>query len=757
MADMKYESDVQKYLDIQSQYTVEFTKWENRVTKILKRYRDDTRSASGNETAKFNILWSNVQTLKPAVYARMPKADVSRRFVDNDPVARVAALLLERALNYEIEHFSDFRSCVDHSVEDRFLGGRGVGWVRYEPHIETVEPDTEITDDASSQAAELNEGKEGEPDEKIAWECSPTDYVHWKDFGHNAARTWEEVNQVWRWVYMSEASFNKRFPKFKGKVPFDSAPDQLNKYTQQSAPHKDKAKVCELWDMETGKVCWFAKNYPKMLDKVDDPLDLEGFFPCAKPLYATTTSDSLVPVPDFVLYQDQANELDILSDRIDGLIKALRVRGIYDSSVPELQRLLTEGDNNTLVPTDKWAVFSEKGGLKGTIDLLPLDMIAGALLQCYNAQTNVKGQIYEITGISDIIRGESVASETATAQQIKGQWAGLRLKSMQDGVALFASHLIQLKAQVICDKYQPETILSYAAATQLSAADQALIPKALELLKNDPLCTFRIEVEADSLVMLDEAQDKADRVEFTKAMAQLLPQAVAAGAQVPEMVPFILGGIQYFVGGFKQARTLEGTLDQALEALKAKQAQNAANPQPTKEQMEAQAESQKVQAQGQVDAQLTQIKTKSAETIAGITAQANIAIEKMRTDHQSQLRAAEITAEQNFERWKEQLDNATKIQIARISAGTDAGNPEDQAASQAAAQEIISALGNHMQAIQQHLDATLQTQAAIHQDAMGRMGETIKALSAPKRVVRGQDGRIAGIEPVMQPGTQTVQ
>jgi hypothetical protein len=58
---------------------------------------------------------------------------------------------------------------------------------------------------------------------------------------------------------------------------------------------------------------------PQIIDARDDPLGLEGFFPCPKPLYATTTSDTLVPVPDFVLYQDQAMELDILSDRIDGL------------------------------------------------------------------------------------------------------------------------------------------------------------------------------------------------------------------------------------------------------------------------------------------------------------------------------------------------------------------------------------------------------------------------------------------------------
>ena len=113
---------VQKWLNVISQYDNEFKKWEARTNKIVRRYRDDNRNQNTNETAKFNILWSNVQTLIPAVYARLPKADVSRRFGDNDPVARVASQLIERALDFEIEHYTDFRSTMRHAVEDRFLG-----------------------------------------------------------------------------------------------------------------------------------------------------------------------------------------------------------------------------------------------------------------------------------------------------------------------------------------------------------------------------------------------------------------------------------------------------------------------------------------------------------------------------------------------------------------------------------------------------------------------------------------------------------
>jgi len=384
---------LQKLLHNVAAYDNDFKKWEARAQKIIKRYRDDNRSQNTNETAKFNILWSNVQTLIPAVYARLPKADVSRRFGDNDQVGRVASLLIERALDYEIEHYPDFRSTMKHCVEDRFLGGRGTSWVRYEPHVQAIdmpEDGLEVTEDIDEPETGNQALAGEEPMEQIEYECAPVDYVHWKDFGHAVARTWEEVTAVWRWVYMTREALIERFGEEVGsKIPFDAGPDTLKQYGQSTKEHT-RAKICEYWDKETGKVYWFSKSMPNIIDERDDPLELEGFFPCPKPLFATMTSDTLVPVPDFVLYQDQANELDILSDRIDGLVKALRVRGVYDASQPALQRLMTEGENNALLPVDTWLAFGEKGGLKGAIDFLPIDMIAQTLIQCYQARTEIK-------------------------------------------------------------------------------------------------------------------------------------------------------------------------------------------------------------------------------------------------------------------------------------------------------------------------------------------------------------------------------
>ena len=740
--DERVSQELEKYLRAVGTYENEFAKWQARVKKLVKRYRDDTRGSGGNETAKFNILWSNVQTLIPAVYAKLPKADVQRRFGDNDPVGRVASRLIERAVDFEIEHYSDFRSTMKYDVEDRFLGGRGTSWVRYEPHVAPIG----VEDDGLSITSDIEAGEGAPPPlEQVEYERAPVDYVHWKDFGHSQGRTWEEVGQVWRWVYMTREAIVERFGEEMARtIPTDQGPETLNAY-RDSKRQYNLAKICELWDKETLKVYWFCKGMPHFIDVREDPLGVEGFFPCPKPLYATTTSDNLVPVPDFVLYQDQAMELDILSDRIDGLVKALRVRGVYDASQPALQRLMTEGDNNALIPVDKWAAFGEKGGLKGSIDLLPLDTIAQALLQCYQARADIKGQIYEITGISDIIRGQSMASETATAQQIKGQYAGLRLRSMQEDVALYATEVIRLKAQVMCLHYQPQTILAYAAAEQMSDADKALIPQALQLIRDKPLRNFRIDIAADSLVQIDEAQEKQDRMQFLQAFGGFLQQALPVGQASPELIPVMMDLLKYGVQAFKAARPLEGSIDAAVEQLKMAAQQPRENPEAQRAQMVAQAE----QAKAQMMMQVEQAKLQQASQVEAMKAQNDQQLESLKQQFEAQLAQQKIVAEQQMAKYKADLDAATKIMVARISAnpGLDIPALEQQ---QAVTERVMQDMGGEVRQAMQNLVALYGQMASSNDENMRGVRSALSTLTAPKRIIRGPDGRAVGVEAVQQ-------
>ena len=563
-----------------SLYEREFKKWESRVKKILKRYTDAMRDGRhGYTEARFNILWSNVQVLKEATYNRKPKPDVSRRYRDQDPVGRVASLILERCLEYEIDHYTDFDATLTETILDRFLGGRGTAWVRYEPHFKAAQQSmpqsgTQITEDTD------------EPDEQIDYECTPVDYVHWQDFGHSVGRTWEEVTAVWRRVYLDRDACVDRFgEEIGGKIPLDSSPKNADgSKLAEEGEEGAKATIYEIWDNRTQTAIWLSKASKQILDERPDPLGLEGFFPCPKPLYATLTSDSLVPVPDFAMYQDQADELDILCDRIDGLVKALAVKGVYNAEIPELRRLLSEADNNTLIPVANWQAFAEKNGLDGAIDLIDIEPIAKALIDAYQAMDQVKSQVYELTGLADIMRGASDPNETLGAQELKAQYGSLRLKAYQKQVAQFADSIIKMKAQIICGKYAPQTIVQMAAVDQLAPADVQYVQPALQLLLGDrllnpdadvpnPLRQFRIEVSADSMVAIDENAEKQARVEFLTSTGTFLKEAAAVGAQAPEIVPLLMEMLKFGVTGFKVGKAIEGQFDETAERLKASAAQ----------------------------------------------------------------------------------------------------------------------------------------------------------------------------------------
>ena len=739
MAEKIKDPGVQRYLDVMSTYDREFKRWEGRVEKIIKRYRDDRMQTTSQ--SHYNILWSNVQTLKAATFSRMPKADVSRRFKDNDPVGRVASMLLERALDFEITHSNDFEETLTACVYDRFLGGRGSSWIRYEPVIETME---------SESVESISEDDIDDRDnEYLDIETTPVDYVHWKDFGHEVARSWDEVTMVWRKVYMTRSMLRDRFPDWADKIPLDSSPDD-QKMKQTEGVGK-RALIVELWNKETKKVCWLSISLGKVIDERDDPLGIEGFWPCPKPLFATMTNETLVPVPDFTLYQDQAGELDVLTDRIQGLINALKVRGVYDASTPELARLFTEGDNNTLIPVKNYSSFSEKGGMNGAVSLVDIRPIAEALGQAYQAMGQVKQQIYDITGISDIIRGASVASETATAQQIKGQYATLRLKTFQDDVAKFASAILKIKAQIICQHFQPETIVKIGGAAQMSPTDQQMIPQAIELLKNNPMRTFRVEVLADSMLLADEQQEKADRVEFLQATGSFIEKAVQGAQAAPQLTPLLMDLLKFGVTGFRVGRSLEGEFDALADQQKEDAKQKQANPQPPapnpdvikaqSEQQKAQADMQMAQAKMQQEAQLEQVKLQLAQQEATT---------------KSQMEAQRL----EFEKWKTQLDNDTKVLIAELGSKTDLhktalninASKDQETLTEvsnegieqptSALQGLVDSINNNMQMLvsvnQQHnMDLAMQQQQA-HQ-------ALIEQMTKPKQVIRDANGKIAGV------------
>ena len=749
----------EKWYNTIASYERTFKKWEGRADKILKRYRDDSRTQN-NPNARFNILYSNVQTVIPAIFARLPRPDVSRRFRDNDPVGRVASMMLERALEFELEHYTDYKSAMDSAVFDRMIGGRGTCWVRYEPHIvadekNAPEDGVQITEDID-EADESQEGLENENQERIEYECAPIDYVHWRDFGHSVGRTWEEVTAVWRKVYMNRDALVERFGEELGyEIPLDTTPKDSKTYAQQQDMAM-QAVVYEIWDKETGTALWISKSLGKILDERPDPLQLENFWPCPKPLYSNLTTENLEPIPDFTMYQDQARELDTLADRIDGLINALKVRGVYDASEPALQRLFSEGENNTLIPVNNWMAFAEKQGMKGALDLVDIAPFAVGLEQCYRAMEQVKAQIYEIMGIADIQRGQTDPNETLGAQIIKSNNAAGRLKTMQNHVVQFATMLLNIKAQIICNHFSDETILKISGAAQLSPQDQALVPQALQLLKDESAKNFRIEVTSDSMIYQDEQQEKANRVEFLTAVSQFVQTALPVGQAVPELVPLFMEMLKFGVTAFKAGKQIEGLIDETADKFREQARAQEGQPKPPtpevqKLQMQAQLEQQKMQSQAQLKQMEFdfQVQTERAkQEYQSQETQLRMQMEEqrnaMQAENQIRIKQMEIDAQTQKDVLLSYLDNATKIETARISAGYDTG---DQAyIENVEAARIMQDTMGYSDMRNHPLQPVVENMNQTNQQMTQMLAMLIDKLNQPKQVVRDQNGKIIGVQ-----------
>lgn len=680
---------IAKWLAEVDLYDRETQAWAERRKKIVRRYKDD-RSPRESKVARFNVLWSNTQTLLPTLYARNPKPDVQRRFKDADPVGRSAADVLERAVSFFC-NTDRFGSSMRQSVLDYLLAGRGTVWVRYVPHMQPV-AGVEVTDD--EDAPEVLEREDVE-----------VDFVHAEDFGHNVSRTWEEVWCVWRIAYLTRAECVQRFGEERGnKPPLDCKGDYGSK--SKTSPADDgvdaKSSIYELWDRKRQCAVWFHRDVPEALDYREDPLALHDFFPCPKPLLANCANDSTIPVPDFAQYQDQADELDTITARIASIKRALKVAGVYDASAPGIDRLLSEGVENKLIPVDNWAVFAEKGGIGGAISLLPLKDIVAALTALYEARQQVKNDLYEITGIADIVRGNTQAEETATAQLIKSQFATTRISDRQRDVQRFVRETIRIMSDIICGHFQAQSIREISGVQLFSEADKQLLAskqppqippdmtpdqfrtvmqapsweKVIGLLRDKPLRSFRVDIETDSIIKSDEEAEKASRIEFLKAAGGFLNQAASVGAQQPELVPLLSQMLMFGVRAFPVGKELEGAFDAAIAALE-KQA-SSGQPKPNPEVMKAQAEMQLAREKAQLDAQVAQAQQQAqAKQSAQENAMENQReIAKLAMEERLQMQRIQLQAEASIR--VAHIEAAAKIEVARITTAISDGQQAEQ-------------------------------------------------------------------------------
>ncbi len=579
--------------------------WDKRISKaekfleksrehgrnVYRRYKDD-REDDVIGMKRVNIFYANVNTIKESLFNSLPKPDVSRLHKGDyeDDAARVAALVLQRGLTYEINCAKSFEAAIKYAILDRLVPGIGQVWLRF------AEPESIFID-----------------------------VLYWEDFLYGPARCWDLVPWVGRRIDLSKQDFIDTY----GQDAFNQA-SQVKDTSNITAKEISDGKYCvyEIWEKKTKKVFHVVKGAERPIKELDDPYGLPDFFPCPCPLIANITTSEFLPVTDYHLAQDQYNELDVLYARMSLISKAVKVAGVYDASATGIKSML-EGQENMLIPVENWAMYAEGGGAKGLIDWYPIEQVVGVFESLSTQYGMIKATLYEVTGMSDIMRGASNQYETAAAQEIKAQFASVRMNGYQRDVSQFVKGILNIMGQLMCNLYSNEKFQQIVGA--LNQADMQLIPMAEQVLRSPEMRKYKVDIEADSLTQSDWALEKGQRMELIGYISQLLTSAVPAIKETPELGSLLLSMIKFGVAGFKGAAEIEGILDQQLSLMLA--AANDPNQQqekpPSPEEVKAQAEQQKLQGEMQLKTQESNGKMQ----IEQMQAQADIAVQNKKLEN----------------------------------------------------------------------------------------------------------------------------
>jgi hypothetical protein len=557
-------------------------KWHTRAKTIERKYllgdQDNTSGGSsavglGRDVSRFPLFWSNVQTVLAAMYGQIPKVDVDRANLDpGDDVARVAALILERIFQFEADDLENSPYYViQDCILDRLVAGLGVSWARYEFKSEEFTMPGVLDDAGQALMIPI-----------ITEERAPLDYVRWADFLYSPCKRWQERRWVARRVPMTADALRKRFGEAAQGVPMALKSTATTRAAGDDDPLRalteDMADVWEIWCGTTRWAYWYVQGLDRLLDAKQDPLQLQDFFPVRRPLCATTLTKAYIPKPDYDYARSQYDELDMIAVRTGLLTDALKLVGVYDKAAEGVQRMLNQAAMNQLIPVDNWAMFAEKGGIKGQVDWMPLDMVVSALTYLTQRKQTLSQEIFELLGISDIQRGMAQTKETATTQRLKAQFGSARGARGSEEVARFVTDNYRMRAEIICKHWQPQTIMETSQIDK--TADKQFAQQAVQMLKSDPSVAMRVKISADNVTAPDWELEKGQRVEFLTAVSGFIQASMPLVQQSPSSGPFIIQMLQWTASGFKAGKQIEGVLDQALAAMQADKAKPPPPPPP---------------------------------------------------------------------------------------------------------------------------------------------------------------------------------
>lgn len=431
-----------------------FREWQATCQTIDEIYNLDGNGYGGTRAdldgygwrdAELDLFWASYEILKPAVYARPPQPVVAPLFKDGRQLHNTTAELLERCA-VSVFKRTDINDVMLHIRDDVIFTGRGVPWLRYEA---------------------------GGKDHSVCVEHKDR-----LDFLHEPARKWSEVGWVAAAAWMTRKEMRVRFQKHSAAA-YRDAKFSLNRDDDhdrdlEKRANVRKAKVWEVWHKADNKVYWVTDGVDVLLDSADPYLKLTGFFPCPKPAYATLKRRSLIPVPDWERYSIHFKKISELTRRIYSLLEDVRMKGLIPAggSVGDaIEELVRSDDDRLLIPVESASML--QSGATGFVAWLPLNELAQAIQGLIDARSQLIQDFYQLSGISDIMRGATEAEETLGAQELKSQYGSVRIREKSAELQRVAADAVKIAAEIIAEKFPAKSLLEMSLMDIPSKADLA--------------------------------------------------------------------------------------------------------------------------------------------------------------------------------------------------------------------------------------------------------------------------------------------
>lgn len=764
--------------------------------RILKIYEGGT-----SDSVPFNILFSNTETLVPALYSALPRPVVERRYHDQDGLGKASAVAAERLLAFHIDTQTDAYESFDQVCKaatlDALLPGRAFSLVSYDAAF-AIEP----ADDppASDEPPEANAS--AEPTSYLEREEICLESKVWDRVLCGYAKHWSKMPWIAFEEYIDETEATRLFgATIAAKMTFSANNDTVREGTSRSDKEdrnqgqRKTACLYVIWDKDGGKkVRYVSSAYPDDYCKVmDDPLQLTGFYPIPRPLQFIEKAHNLIPTAFYMLYENQASELNRLTKRITRLVEAIKARGIYDGELGGDLANLMKADDNELIPAEKGASIAAEKGLQNAIWFMPLQELIATLTQLYQARETCKQVIYEITGIADIMRGATKASETLGAQQIKNSWGTLRIKNKQKEVQRYVRDLLRLILELAATKFSEETwakmtglpylttmqdqqLQMQMQAMQSQQMQQPMMPgqppappnpqllqlqqqlqqpkwaDVLGLLKDDLQRAYRIDIETNSTIEPEAADDQKNITDVMTAIGQVMN---GIGPLVQQQIlPFEAAKVMLLMIArrFRFGRELESTLE-AMQPPKPPQEDQAAQLQAQQQAMEQQLavkqqqseltlQSKQMQAQQALQSQSNELAVREMELKGK---EELFAMREQLAQQQSAMRDTTFqTKVSAADKVRAVKDQSVKSQVDLASQDTDL----QKTAMQIAGQIEIARMSS------QQAEGERQEQQVNMQQVMETQQKLLQAIVAPRtrKAVRGPDQRIESVEETIHVG-----